>query len=338
MKNLCYIRSGEYDSRRRACKYTIDNTSTRSLPPKIVPTLSSSLAEISTTKQVFITDLEKHCSKHGAVYIPSENNCRRLPKTVSISQPYYRNTKNVPGYYTMSGYRYDLPPKYPMTNMRRVCRDKNGEYDYLLGVCKYPIESNIPSSTVTKNTMTVVKSTTINYTNITSSPFYETATSFSVKALPSNILTTTQIVDSSQYACTMPDGNIVRGTGDCKSIHRTTRTTTTTTDTHIITNAKALPSPFDIQELCSMYDAYYDPVKNGCSSKVPETTVTFSTMDISSSTFTEEPIQEPTPYINECAKEWDQCGGLEYDGPNCCQSGFVCEIFNEYYSQCIKKY
>jgi hypothetical protein len=350
MKNICYNRSGEYDPYRKGCKYTIDNTSTRSLPPKIVPTTStrslppkiipttsSSLREVSTTKNVFITDLEKHCSKHGAYYNSNDLVCKKYTKTVSIIQYHNMNTKNVPGSYIMSGYRYDYPPKHAMTNMHRFCREKDGEYDYLRGVCRYPITT---SSSAIKNTMTVDDSTITSYTDVSSSQYYTTTT----KTVPSYLLTYIPIIG--ERSCTMPNGEVFYGTAKCKSIPRTTRSTTTTTDDiYRVTDkgsSKALPSPFDIKELCKMYDAYYDPVKKTCSKQISETATTFSTMTILTSVFTEEPIQEPTqeptPFINECAKEWDQCGGLNYDGPNCCPSGFVCEIFNDYYSQCIKEY
>ncbi|RWA09207.1 hypothetical protein EKO27_g5917 [Xylaria grammica] len=32
---------------------------------------------------------------------------------------------------------------------------------------------------------------------------------------------------------------------------------------------------------------------------------------------------------------WGQCGGINWDGPNTCVSGYVCSVLNEYYSQCI---
>jgi len=38
---------------------------------------------------------------------------------------------------------------------------------------------------------------------------------------------------------------------------------------------------------------------------------------------------------NNCARQWEQCGGQEFNGPTCCQSGFICKYYNDYYSQCI---
>ncbi|OUM59064.1 carbohydrate-binding module family 1 protein [Piromyces sp. E2] len=36
-----------------------------------------------------------------------------------------------------------------------------------------------------------------------------------------------------------------------------------------------------------------------------------------------------------CANKWAQCGGQNFNGPTCCQSGSTCRKLNEYYSQCI---
>jgi len=40
-----------------------------------------------------------------------------------------------------------------------------------------------------------------------------------------------------------------------------------------------------------------------------------------------------TPDIH-CAKKWSQCGGRNYKGPTCCQSGSSCHKINKFYSQC----
>ena len=36
-----------------------------------------------------------------------------------------------------------------------------------------------------------------------------------------------------------------------------------------------------------------------------------------------------------CAKKWAQCGGQDFNGPNCCEAGSSCHEVNKYYSQCI---
>lgn len=37
----------------------------------------------------------------------------------------------------------------------------------------------------------------------------------------------------------------------------------------------------------------------------------------------------------ECISKWEQCGGTNYDGPTCCEDGLVCNVENEWYSQCV---
>ncbi|KAJ7491487.1 family 11 glycosyl hydrolase [Mycena galericulata] len=36
-----------------------------------------------------------------------------------------------------------------------------------------------------------------------------------------------------------------------------------------------------------------------------------------------------------CAEEWEQCGGIGWDGPFCCIPALVCSVDNEYVSQCL---
>eukprot|EP00752_Nemacystus_decipiens_P016303 g14579.t1 len=38
---------------------------------------------------------------------------------------------------------------------------------------------------------------------------------------------------------------------------------------------------------------------------------------------------------SECSEGWDQCGGIEWDGPTCCVGGATCEEYNEWYHQCV---
>ncbi|OUM67063.1 carbohydrate-binding module family 1 protein [Piromyces sp. E2] len=37
----------------------------------------------------------------------------------------------------------------------------------------------------------------------------------------------------------------------------------------------------------------------------------------------------------KCAKKWEQCGGIGFNGPTCCESGLTCHEHSSYYSQCI---
>jgi len=36
-----------------------------------------------------------------------------------------------------------------------------------------------------------------------------------------------------------------------------------------------------------------------------------------------------------CAGSWEQCGGIGFTGPSCCQSGLACTYNNDWYSQCL---
>ncbi|KAG1040888.1 hypothetical protein G6F43_012204 [Rhizopus delemar] len=37
----------------------------------------------------------------------------------------------------------------------------------------------------------------------------------------------------------------------------------------------------------------------------------------------------------ECSKLYGQCGGKNWNGPTCCESGSTCKVSNDYYSQCL---
>lgn len=36
-----------------------------------------------------------------------------------------------------------------------------------------------------------------------------------------------------------------------------------------------------------------------------------------------------------CAKKFAQCGGLGFDGSDCCEDNFECSYVNDWYSQCV---
>ncbi|KAK4042052.1 family 1 putative carbohydrate esterase [Parachaetomium inaequale] len=56
--------------------------------------------------------------------------------------------------------------------------------------------------------------------------------------------------------------------------------------------------------------------------------------DPSTSTPTTNPGTEPTNPTT-CSPKWGQCGGREWTGLTCCQSGSTCRATNEWYSQCL---
>jgi len=41
------------------------------------------------------------------------------------------------------------------------------------------------------------------------------------------------------------------------------------------------------------------------------------------------------PGNSNCASKWQQCGGKNFQGPTCCQSGLQCQYISDYYSQCL---
>ncbi|KAJ3041116.1 hypothetical protein HDV00_009829 [Rhizophlyctis rosea] len=41
------------------------------------------------------------------------------------------------------------------------------------------------------------------------------------------------------------------------------------------------------------------------------------------------------PVPTNCPRTWEQCSGIYYTGPKCCQAGSVCTDLNQYYGQCL---
>jgi len=53
-------------------------------------------------------------------------------------------------------------------------------------------------------------------------------------------------------------------------------------------------------------------------------------------TVTVTEYDEPTTAVEEhCSSQWEQCGGVNYNGPTCCQSGYTCHYVSPYFSHCI---
>ena len=49
-------------------------------------------------------------------------------------------------------------------------------------------------------------------------------------------------------------------------------------------------------------------------------------------------IRAPTtkvPTTQSCSARFQQCGGIGWNGPKCCQTGLVCTVQSNYYSQCV---
>uniref|UniRef100_A0A7S0FTC9 CBM1 domain-containing protein n=1 Tax=Pyrodinium bahamense TaxID=73915 RepID=A0A7S0FTC9_9DINO len=47
------------------------------------------------------------------------------------------------------------------------------------------------------------------------------------------------------------------------------------------------------------------------------------------------PVIAPTPAPGPCSEAWGQCGGKQWSGYTCCESGSYCKVTNEWYHQCV---
>jgi len=47
------------------------------------------------------------------------------------------------------------------------------------------------------------------------------------------------------------------------------------------------------------------------------------------------PVPRPSPSEGDCSPVWGQCGGKDWNGSSCCQTGSVCQVRSSWYSQCI---
>jgi hypothetical protein len=105
-----------------------------------------------------------------------------------------------------------------------------------------------------------------------------------------------------------------------KTIPTTTKTipttTTTTTTKTIPTTTKCIPVTITITE------------------KEKETVTLKETITV---TVNGEPTSTSEKEEDKnCASQWAQCGGIDYNGPKCCKSGLTCRKISDYYSQCVE--
>jgi len=75
---------------------------------------------------------------------------------------------------------------------------------------------------------------------------------------------------------------------------------------------------------------------------IPTTTTTTKTVQIQSTeptetdTITVNPIPTSTNTDDEnCGGKWDQCGGIGFKGIRCCQLGYHCHKYSDFFYQCI---
>lgn len=83
-----------------------------------------------------------------------------------------------------------------------------------------------------------------------------------------------------------------------------------------------------------------EPTEAPTAEPTPEPTVTATEMPTASSTN----LRTSSPSVSDendndeqdCAEEWQQCGGENWNGAKCCQGGLYCKMGNRWYSQCVK--
>lgn len=85
----------------------------------------------------------------------------------------------------------------------------------------------------------------------------------------------------------------------------------------ITTNTEATPTKIDTETSTSSL----------------ETTTTHTTPTTTHTTPTT--ITSSSETRTACGTAWDQCGGADFHGPNCCQPGFACLAANDYWARCV---
>jgi hypothetical protein len=64
------------------------------------------------------------------------------------------------------------------------------------------------------------------------------------------------------------------------------------------------------------------------------TTTTRRTTTTSRKTTTTRTVTTTTTTSGSCSTPYGQCGGINYNGPTCCPSGYTCKFISDYYYQC----
>jgi len=173
------------------------------------------------------------------------------------------------------------------------------------------------TTTISRSTKTVP---TIKITVTSTNPIITTSTfttgTLSTKIVPSSLSSTATTTTSTVQTTTtttkiIPTSSVQTTTSTTKIIPTSTvQTTTTTTSTKTI-SVSCIPVTITVTE------------KERATVTEKETvTVTVTSTD-------------PVSDDSKCASKWAQCGGIDYNGPTCCKSGFTCNKVNEHYSQCI---
>ncbi|KAG4106468.1 hypothetical protein H8356DRAFT_1286802 [Neocallimastix lanati (nom. inval.)] len=186
------------------------------------------------------------------------------------------------------------------------------------------------NSTITTTTTTTISTKTLPISRTTT-------TTTSTKALP--ISKTTTITTSTK---TLPISKTTTITTSTKALP-ISKTTTITTSTKTLpisktttTSTKTLPIS---KTTTTTTSTKMLPISTTKSTKCIPITVTVTEKETitKKETVTVTVKSNPTSIEDDrkCAAKYEQCGGINFNGPTCCQSGSTCRELNQYYSQCI---
>ena len=155
------------------------------------------------------------------------------------------------------------------------------------------------------------------------------------KTLPTKTLPTKTISTK-----TLPISRTTTTTTSTKALPISKTATTTSTKTLpiskiITTSTKTLP----ISKTTTTTSTKMLPISTTKSTKCIPITVTVTEKETitKKETVTVTVKSNPTSIEDDrkCAAKFEQCGGINFNGPTCCQSGSTCRELNQYYSQCI---
>jgi len=212
-------------------------------------------------------------------------------------------------------------------NTRSSYTDKNGKWGIENGQwCGIIVRKSggttttktVPPKTSTRSTKTIPDEyyTTTTRTIITSlTPIKPTTTTTTLKTIPSNSYVTT--TSFKPVPLTMPTTTTTTTTTTTR--FRTTTTTTTTTST------KTIPS------------SLYQTTTTTTTTRRTTTTTTRRTTTTTTRRTTTTTTTANSSTQTNCAGPYEQCGGITFNGPTCCTSGYQCIEYHETYHQCQPK-
>jgi len=235
-------------------------------------------------------------------------------------------------------------------NIDRININSSWMYDCILpmidsplGVTRTKTLPNFKSTTTTTSTKALpISKTTTTTTTTTStkalpiSKTTTTTTTTSTKALPISKTTTTTITTTSTKALPISKTTTTTITTTSTKALPISKTTTTTITT---TSTKALPISKTTTTTITTTSTKMLPISTTKSTKCIPITVTVTEKETITKKETVTVTVKSNPTSTEddrkCAAKYEQCGGINFNGPTCCQSGSTCRELNQYYSQCI---